>query len=292
MQPHRRIRGIVIVAAIALAAPVTHTQSSYRGLTPGTSTRQDVRRVLGNQVQDAGADSDSYPASEGLSSVRVDYTPDGVIRRIKLTFDQPVTRRTLAASFGLPATDGHRRTGPGWLMEFFAAPALLGFSYASDTTESGVKALEHFDAASFASASGLPMPATTTQPPPQPPPLPPPNYPVTPPTQPQTPPQTPNTPYNVGVAIGQALGALLKRGGNQWNVNQQASLDGQRLTYYAVQTPEQCQVDCARNSNCAGYTLIRAGAYNAADPPMCYLMSSVTKVNSSSCCISGVKAQK
>ncbi len=68
-----------------------------------------------------------------------------------------------------------------------------------------------------------------------------------------------------------------------------ASLNGERLTYYRGTTPEQCQADCAANPNCKAFTLIRAGAYNPPDPPMCYLMSKVTGSAPHSCCISGIK---
>ncbi len=72
-------------------------------------------------------------------------------------------------------------------------------------------------------------------------------------------------------------------------VNNQASLNGERLTYYRGTTVEQCRSDCDQNPKCRAFTLIRAGAYNPDDPPMCYLMSEVTEVVSHSCCISAIK---
>lgn len=72
-------------------------------------------------------------------------------------------------------------------------------------------------------------------------------------------------------------------------INNQASLNGERLTYYPAPTVEKCQSDCNGNPNCKGFTLVRAGTYNANDPAMCYLMSSVTSVVAANCCISAVK---
>jgi hypothetical protein len=72
-------------------------------------------------------------------------------------------------------------------------------------------------------------------------------------------------------------------------INNQASLNGTNLTYYRGTTAQQCQADCGGNANCKGFTLIRAGAYNRNDPPMCYLLSAVTQVAAHSCCISGIK---
>jgi hypothetical protein len=73
--------------------------------------------------------------------------------------------------------------------------------------------------------------------------------------------------------------------------NERQSLFGENLTYYQGSTPEQCQADCDRNSKCKGFTFIRQGAYNPADPPMCYLASVVTGAATHDCCISAVKKQ-
>lgn len=72
----------------------------------------------------------------------------------------------------------------------------------------------------------------------------------------------------------------------------QASInEGKRLTYYPGSTPEQCQSDCDDNSECRAYTYIRPGAYNATDPPMCYLLSEAKEFTPSTCCISAMKSR-
>ena len=293
---HHRLWRVAVATAVALAAPVLLAQSSYRDLTPGTSTRQDVARVLGASGRAVSATIEEYPASQGVAGILVEYSTSGLVDRIAVRLQQPVTRRALIASFGLPETDGLKKTVGGALVEYFAAPSLLGFTYASGDVAAGVATIEHFAAAPFSAATGLPLP---------PPPPPPPPPPVTP--DPQAPPGTPapqavpppppppskeTAAYNAGLAIGQALGALLNRGGHQWNVNQQASLEGHITASYAVQTQQQCQNDCDRNASCVGYALVRPGAVNAVDPPMCHLMSSVTRFVPSACCIAGVKSRK
>lgn len=77
-----------------------------------------------------------------------------------------------------------------------------------------------------------------------------------------------------------------------WSPKENASInqgDGTLLTYYGGSTPDRCQDDCEANARCKAYTFIRAGAYNANDPPMCYLLSEVRKLTPSDCCISAVK---
>jgi hypothetical protein len=72
--------------------------------------------------------------------------------------------------------------------------------------------------------------------------------------------------------------------------NDQASFNGgERITYYPGSTPEQCQADCDGIPRCTAYTYIRAGFYNPADPPMCYLVSVTGTMVTSPCCISAVK---
>lgn len=71
--------------------------------------------------------------------------------------------------------------------------------------------------------------------------------------------------------------------------NESASLKGERLTYYPGTTAAQCKADCDRNPGCTAFTLIRAGAYNPSDPPMCYLMSVATEMVPHACCISAIK---
>lgn len=68
-----------------------------------------------------------------------------------------------------------------------------------------------------------------------------------------------------------------------------ASLNGERLTYYRGTSSDQCKADCSTNPDCKGFTLIRAGVYNPSDPPMCYLLSKVTSSTPTSCCISAIK---
>jgi hypothetical protein len=75
-----------------------------------------------------------------------------------------------------------------------------------------------------------------------------------------------------------------------WERHEDTSInEGDRITFYPGTTGEQCQDDCEQNAKCKAYTFIRAGAYNANDPPMCYLMSAVKTLNPSTCCFTAIK---
>jgi hypothetical protein len=66
--------------------------------------------------------------------------------------------------------------------------------------------------------------------------------------------------------------------------------DAVRLTYFGSPSAATCRAECEKNSNCAGYTWIRAGTYNPRDAAMCYLMSTPgTSFSQNSCCMSAVK---
>lgn len=80
---------------------------------------------------------------------------------------------------------------------------------------------------------------------------------------------------------------------SDWEEHVNTSInEGERITYYVGTTPDKCRDDCAANPNCKAYTYIRRGAYNPADPPMCYLMSEVRTLNPSTCCFTGVKRDR
>ncbi|MDT7778624.1 MAG: hypothetical protein QOC99_1136 [Acidobacteriota bacterium] len=108
---------------------------------------------------------------------------------------------------------------------------------------------------------------------------------------------SPPTPRQNATVVGSTQrndSPIRKPGGDNPTVvwgprNDRASLNGERLTYYQGSTPEQCESDCDGNQSCKGFTFIRPGAYNTADPPMCYLLSAVTEVVPHDCCVSGVK---
>lgn len=74
-------------------------------------------------------------------------------------------------------------------------------------------------------------------------------------------------------------------------IKNNVSLNGENLTYYRGTTAERCQADCDANPKCKGFTFIRAGAYYAEDPPMCYLATKVTGATTHTCCISAIKSE-
>lgn len=63
------------------------------------------------------------------------------------------------------------------------------------------------------------------------------------------------------------------------------------LRYFRLNSASSdlCQSACAADPRCVAYTYVKPGGYQAGDPPMCYLMSSLGPKVEHSCCVSGVK---
>jgi len=172
----RTMRGPMLCKAavglvLALAPASVFAQTSFQGVTPGTSTRADVERAFGSETGSGGG-AVEYRAPEGIQKVTVRYGPPvvsgnppvaqsrlAIVEAIDVILIQPVTRRALAERFGVGS--GTTRTVAGRLVEYFDAPALLSFNYAAADPESGVSSVTHFSARAF--PAGKPIQAAQTR---------------------------------------------------------------------------------------------------------------------------------
>jgi hypothetical protein len=286
-------RLLAIAAVFCLAAVHATAQRSFKGLTPGVSTRDDVARVLGAPSRTLSTSMAQYrgPAA-GLARVEVTYDSRDVAQRIEVYLDPPVTRRGTAANYDVSLPDG-RGDRDGRLVEYFAGEKLIAFNFVGQNADSGVDSVDHFSAEAFTEASGIPLSRTGDSQG----------------TGNQSTGQTqgqpggsgsPGTPAPKGKAektvsilngISSVLGAINTARGQRagWNVGNQASLEGIYLSQYQSPSADRCQADCGSNASCRAYVFVRAGNPNPGDPSMCYLMSSATRAVASPCCVAGVK---
>ena len=73
-----------VVALVLLACGVCFGQSSYKGLTPGKSTRTEAERVLGQPVNNVSATLSEYRPQPLTSKIYVQYRKNSpVIERIE-----------------------------------------------------------------------------------------------------------------------------------------------------------------------------------------------------------------
>lgn len=147
--------GLLIAALFSvIATDVALAQSSFQGLTPGVSTKQDAMRALGAPIRAISATLEEYAAPQGMARVEVAIDAQGVVQRIEVYLAQPVTRRALAARFGLPDSASARQVSGGRLVEYYEGAA-LALTYATSDAADGVVSVGHLSLAPFGEASGL-----------------------------------------------------------------------------------------------------------------------------------------
>jgi hypothetical protein len=129
-------------------------QSPFMNLTPGVSVRAEVARVLGNPLRPTPKGALEYPPPDGLAGVEVYFDNKGIVQRIDVFLEQPVTRRALAARFGLPERESAEKAAGGKRIEYYAGP-LLALTYASNNVADGVGVIGHYNRGLFEAESGL-----------------------------------------------------------------------------------------------------------------------------------------
>jgi hypothetical protein len=104
-------------------------QSSYKGLTPGTSTRADVERALGEPTNKLTDRLLEY--EEGGQQIYVQYSKESPTAiRILVTYSPPSTRSDVLHRQGLPQVADARRTNKqGALEEYFGSPSYIVLTY-------------------------------------------------------------------------------------------------------------------------------------------------------------------
>src|SRR5262249_5030061 len=141
--------GIAVWTAFVCATGLG--QTSFQGLSPGSSTRSDVERILGQPVRTVpvtnvtNATLFEYKPPAGIAKVEVGYKAgSSAVERIRVHFLKPIARAALLRKFDLPQQADARRADPeGKLVEFFGGQALLVMTYAASDIDSGVSRIAY-----------------------------------------------------------------------------------------------------------------------------------------------------
>jgi tetratricopeptide (TPR) repeat protein len=147
-----------------LTSAASLAQTSFLGLAPGQSTRDEAVRVLGQPVRTVTADLLEFSPQEGTGKIEVEVRKrSSVIDRIELHFLRPIVRSALVDRFSLPATPESQRTNErGKLEEYFGGSALLVLTYVDSETASGVASLGYYSRELFESAVSGPRGGSAT----------------------------------------------------------------------------------------------------------------------------------
>lgn len=155
-------KALCIIISLLLISTTCPGQSSFQGLTPGSSSRNDAARVLGQPARTLSPALVEYAPSAGIAKVEVEYRAgSAIIERIEVYLLQPVSRAALLQRFNLPQQANAQKTNAeGKLIEFFGGSALLALTYAKADATSGVGNIGYYSRELFAAALGI-SPGTT-----------------------------------------------------------------------------------------------------------------------------------
>ncbi|CAN5583087.1 hypothetical protein BH20ACI3_BH20ACI3_38100 [soil metagenome] len=243
-----------IILFVMLGWATCFGQSSFKGLTPGRSTRADVERVLGQPVKEVSETLIEYPPQRLTGKIFVQYRKGSpVVERIEMVCRlETSTCEDLIKSLNLrlPKNPASDQVGDEKWKSLYGPPLFIVTSgvMADAAGDSLPPSRVAFYSRELYEAYQATLPASNSR------------------------------------ANSNIEKVTL------WEpINLQSSLHGQTLVFYAGTTPEKCQSDCGANARYKAFTYIRAGAYQPTDPPMCYLIAEVTGSATSSCCISAIK---
>lgn len=122
-------------------------QSSYQGLTPGTSTRAEVEKSLGQPARTEGRVS-AYPAPAGseIASIVVQYrTGSDIAERIEVYFPDPADRSGVLRALKIPDKPEATKTVNGKLVEYFGFPALLALTHTGAAQVDGISSISYYN---------------------------------------------------------------------------------------------------------------------------------------------------
>jgi hypothetical protein len=158
------------VIALASLAPLV-AQSSYRGLSPGISTRPAVERVLGQPARQISTTLAEYPSGNENEKLFAQYDGQGVLDRLESVYAAGQDAAALRQTLGLGSPARQQTNQLGRLEEYYS-PQLIVLTYASSDPAGPVARTGYFSRAQFdqAVASIAPSAAMPETPglPPQP----------------------------------------------------------------------------------------------------------------------------
>ena len=122
-------RTLIVILFVLFTSVICFGQSSFKGLTPGKSTRAEVERLLGkptNQVSES-----LFEYAQGGSQIVVQYSKSSPTAiRLQVIYSPAIERSKVLAGERLPKVADTRRTNKhGALEEYFSYPNYVVLTY-------------------------------------------------------------------------------------------------------------------------------------------------------------------
>lgn len=137
-------------------------QSRFQGITPATSTRDDVAKILGQPIRQINPAFFEYKPPAGVAKVEIEYgtvANTQVVRHIEVYFVRPISRPALIKTFSLPqqpelsVLDDKKR-----LVEYFGNPAFMGLTYVDSDKADGVAQAAYYGPVTYGNILAVKMP--------------------------------------------------------------------------------------------------------------------------------------
>jgi hypothetical protein len=160
-----------IIALLALLTSITAVgQTSYKGITPGTSAKAEVERILGKPVTNVSPTLIEYKAPSAsplptASKVYVQYRRDSnIVERIETNYADALTRENVVRLLHLPVPPSASQVNSKGRFEEYFATASIVLTYAEAAPKSGVSRIGYYSRELFQSASAsIPRPGQPKQ---------------------------------------------------------------------------------------------------------------------------------
>jgi len=133
-------------------------QTAYLGIKPGSSTRADVARLLGQPVKQISETMVEHGPQSGTGAIYVEYRAGSeLVGRIEVYLVDNVLRETLIQGLKLTVQPEVRKNNSkGRLIEYFGSPRYLSLTYAGGEASSGVKSVGYYGEEMYDLALGRP----------------------------------------------------------------------------------------------------------------------------------------
>ncbi len=134
------------LAVLAFACGTCLAQTPYKGIQPGTSTKVQTERILGQPVNQVSETMVEYGPQPGVQKIYVQYRQGAaVVERIVALLASPGSRSTLMATLDLPARPTEQRVNDkGRREEYFGPPKLVVLIYEGIEDSSDVSRVEYY----------------------------------------------------------------------------------------------------------------------------------------------------
>jgi hypothetical protein len=155
---------------VCLLVGIATGQTPFMGLTPGTSSKADADRLLGQPIKNVSETLLEYRSKEPGQKLYVQYRQEAdVIDRIEVIFETAVPRAVLSSVLGLSQkADSTKWDSKGRIEEYFGANKLIVLTHETPEASSPVYRVGYYSSDLFAVALRKPTgtPKQAAAPPP------------------------------------------------------------------------------------------------------------------------------